>query len=149
MSEREEKKNKTIAFAVSAGIHASIFALFFLLMGWSAPYPPYPEYGIELNYGLDQQGGGDIQPEVPVGSEKAVENKQDESVPQPKEEVKETVKETKADEPLTSQDNESPVVVKEDKKEEKKKEKPTEQPTAKVEKKISFAFKKNLYLFLK
>jgi hypothetical protein len=104
-------------------------------MGWSAPYPPYPEYGIELNFGMDQQGGGDVQPDVPVGSEKAIENKEEETVPQPKEEVKEEVKEVKADEPITTNDKESPVAVKEDKKEEKVKEKPKEQPTAKEDKK--------------
>src|SRR5215475_13233524 len=63
-----DRKNKTIAFLVSAGLHASLFLTFFFLISWRAPYPPAPEYGVELNFGLDDQGGGDIQPQVPVGN---------------------------------------------------------------------------------
>ncbi len=66
--EGRDKKNKRIAFLVSLGLHASLFLAFFFLVSWRAPYPPAPEYGVVLNYGLDDQGGGDIQPETPVGN---------------------------------------------------------------------------------
>jgi len=101
MESNQDKKNKQIAFLVSVGLHASLFLTFFLLISWKAPYPPAPEYGVVLNYGADDQGGGEIQPEKPVGNsqvdEKPDELKQDEkSLPEEsskntdqKEEVKE------------------------------------------------------------
>ncbi|MBS1487018.1 MAG: cell envelope integrity protein TolA [Bacteroidetes bacterium] len=63
-----DRKNKRIAFLVSAGIHTCLFLTFFFLVSWRAPYPPAPEYGVVLNYGVDDQGGGEIQPETPVGN---------------------------------------------------------------------------------
>ena len=53
---QKEKKNKRIALFTSLGIHAAILLLFFFLVAWRAPNPPLPEYGIELNFGLDDQG---------------------------------------------------------------------------------------------
>ncbi|MBS1950918.1 MAG: hypothetical protein OJF59_003308 [Cytophagales bacterium] len=69
-------KNKRIAFLVSAGLHTGLFLTFFFLISWRAPYPPAPEYGVVLNYGLDDQGGGEIQPETTVGNSTADENNQ-------------------------------------------------------------------------
>src|SRR5258706_14051983 len=71
MENPQDKKNKRIAFLVSVSLHASLFLSFFFLISWRAPYPPAPEYGVVLNYGLDNQGGGDIQPETPVGNSQA------------------------------------------------------------------------------
>src|SRR5882672_7954634 len=135
MEKGQDKKNERIAFLVSVGLHASLFLTFFFLISWRAPYPPAPEYGVVLNYGLDNQGGGDIQPETPVGNSqaednpdsyrdelKADENNQQENpikdTPQ-----KEEVKEDKTD--ATLSDEESPVTVKTEKKkiEDKPKEK--------------------------
>lgn len=52
---------------ISAGIHGLIFLALFFIVAWRAPDPPLPEYGIELNFGLDDQGSGDVQPDEPVG----------------------------------------------------------------------------------
>jgi periplasmic protein TonB len=64
-----EVKNKQIGIAVSIGVHALLLLLFLLLMAWRAPNPPHPEYGIEMNFGLDNQGSGEIQPENPSTSD--------------------------------------------------------------------------------
>jgi outer membrane biosynthesis protein TonB len=85
-------KNKRIAFLVSAGLHTSLFLTFFFLISWRAPYPPAPEYGVELNYGIDSQGGGEVQPEVPVGNPNADENNPEQKALEKKEDV-EPVKE--------------------------------------------------------
>ncbi len=114
MSDREEKKNKTVAMFTSIGIHAALLIAFLLTMAWRAPNPPLPEYGIELNFGLDQQGSGDIQPDKPVGAEENVDQVKEEAEPE-KTEVVEKVEE-KVSEPVTNK-LESPVVVKEEKKE--------------------------------
>jgi protein TonB len=57
----KEKKNKKVAMIMSGSIHAALILLFLFLLVWREPNPPLPEYGIELNFGLDQQGSGDIQ----------------------------------------------------------------------------------------
>ena len=130
MENKQVKKNEQIAFLVSLGLHASLFLTFFFLISWRAPYPPAPEYGVVLNYGLDNQGGGEIQPETPVGNStledqnsepKADEkNQQDITQEAPR---KEDVKEDKTE--ATLSDDESPVTGKTEKKkiEDKPKEK--------------------------
>jgi periplasmic protein TonB len=57
----KEKKNKRVAMIMSGSIHAALVILFLFLLAWREPNPPLPEYGIELNFGLDQQGSGEIQ----------------------------------------------------------------------------------------
>src|SRR5882672_5409888 len=89
MSEREEKKNQRVGLLTSVGIHFAMLALFIFVMGWTAPDPPLSEYGagVELNFGLDDQGSGDVQTYLPGGDAvQPVELKEKESAP--KEEVK-------------------------------------------------------------
>lgn len=140
MSEQQEKKNRRIALATSLGIHGGVLLLFLLLMAWRAPNPPHPEYGIELNFGLDKQGGGEIQPETNPGEQQTSdESKAEEAQQQQQDEVKpeEQKVNEKVDEPVVSK-VESPVVVKEEKKEAAKepvKEPVKDKPTEKIVKK--------------
>src|SRR5882724_10848762 len=134
METRQVKKNEQVAFVVSIGLHASLFLMFFFLISWRAPYPPAPEYGVVLNYGLDDEGGGEIQPETPVGNsqveDKNNELKQDEKniqeEPTKSADQKEEVKGEKTD--ATLSDENSDVTVKTEKK------KIEEKPKDKVEK---------------
>lgn len=127
MSEQQENKNKRIAMIVSVGIHGLLLLAFMLLMAWRAPNPPLPEYGIEVNFGVDDQGSGEIQPETTPGAPE--ESEQQEQEPQPEQEkVEETPVNEKPIEQVVSK-LESPVVVKEGKKETVKetvKEKPVD-----------------------
>ncbi|MCU0368074.1 MAG: hypothetical protein MUF39_04510 [Cyclobacteriaceae bacterium] len=130
MTEQQERRNKQIALIASLGIHGLLLLAFMLMMAWRAPNPPLPEYGIELNFGLDEQGGGDIQPETSPGEQ------QTEDVPQQQESNASEQQEQTEDEPVSEKPVEqvvskveSPVVVKEEKKETVKevvKEKPVE-----------------------
>ena len=140
MSEEErEKKNKRIAFFTTAGIQVLVLLLLFLIIAWSPPDPPLPEYGIELNFGMDDQGSGNVQPETPVGNEgaqpeEAAQSAPEEVQPEPaKEAVQEDAKPTETkpveDQPVSKL--ESPVTVKEKKEEVK----PVEKPKEKVEEK--------------
>jgi outer membrane biosynthesis protein TonB len=130
MENAAEKKNRRIALAVSLGFHGLLFLLLLFLAAWRAPNPPMPEYGIELNFGVDDQGGGDIQPDTPPSAEQAVENteqKVEESKPQEEQASQET-KEAKEETPVTTKED-SPVSVKEEKKPtETVKRKETEKP---------------------
>lgn len=109
----KEKKDKQVALLLSLGIHGALLVLFLFLVAWRAPDPPLPEYGIELNFGLDSQGSGEIQPPTPSGEEVTEESPLQEE-PQ-KEQVKEELSEPqKVSEPVVSK-QESPVVIKETK----------------------------------
>lgn len=126
-----------------------LFLCSLFLIAWRAPDPPLSEYGsgIELNFGLDNQGYGDIQPDVPVGNNGAPKEKPEESKPEPQEEApKETPRviekveekvvekakpvEEERDEDVVSSKAESPVTVKEKKEDPKPVEK---KPEPKVE----------------
>jgi len=127
MTEQQEKKNRRIAAATSIGVHTLLFILFLFAVAWRAPDPPLPEYGIELNFGLDNEGSGDIQPEVPSGSEQPSEDdanqskdaqQQEEDQPEVSKEV--IPQETKPIEQPVVTKLENPVTVKEEKKVETK-----------------------------
>lgn len=85
MATPEEKKNKKIALAVATGFQALLLLLFFFLVAWRRPDPPLPEYGIELDFGMDNQGSG--QTPVPEPTP-VVEEVVEEATPEP--EVEET-----------------------------------------------------------
>lgn len=117
MNEQQDRKNKRIAMITSVGIHGLLLLAFMLMMAWRAPNPPLPEYGIELNFGMDEQGGGEIQPETSPGVQEEADQPKEEQTEaaQPVEEqVKEEIESEKVEEPVVSK-IESPVVVKEEK----------------------------------
>lgn len=146
MSEREQqKKNERTAMVTTVAINAFVLLLLFIVAAWKAPNPPNPEYGIELNFGTDSQGSGDIQPKDPVGSEQVKEDVQESQQQQeiPTESTEPKVTESKPAEVTPTEQEvtskiESPVKIKEVKKEEPKPiEKPKEkEPEKKVEKKV-------------
>jgi periplasmic protein TonB len=144
MSEEQlEKKNKRTALLYTTIIQVVLFVVLFFIVAWRAPDPPLPEYGIVLNFGTDDQGSGDIQPETPVGNEGQQEEEPEESKPKvqeetPKVEEKETKPvESKPVEQQVVSKVESPVVVKEKNEEVKPVEKPAEKPEEKkVEPKV-------------
>jgi protein TonB len=123
--EEVERKNRLIAGISTIGIHVVLLVVLFFAVGWRAPNPPYPSYGIELNFGLDNEGSGDVQPETPVGSTPEQKTEQSQTEPQ-KQEAKQESQESKpvVDEQLTAKD-ETAVAVKDTKKE-KIVEKPAE-----------------------
>ena len=123
MTSEQEKKNKRIGMMVSIGVHLALIIAFIFLVAWREPDPPIPEYGIELNFGVDEQGSGEIQPETPVtdpdvedepaaAEEEVVEEQIEEQVEEQTEEVVEPV-EAEPEVETTPVDNtqESPDVV--------------------------------------
>jgi outer membrane biosynthesis protein TonB len=141
MTEQQEKKNKNIALITSLAMHALLFLVFLFVVAWRAPNPPLPEYGIELNFGLDSQGSGEVQPVTPSGSETpANEEEQQVKNDKPDDGTKPVVEDKSqpeiskpVEQPVTTK-QESPVTVKEEKKEQPKPvEKPVEKPKEKTE----------------
>ena len=85
-------------------------------MAWQAPNPPLPEYGIELNFGLEQAGSGYEQPTVtPAPPTIEDEGEPEEQIEEIQEQVVEEPQETEPDEETAveelpdSQQEDSPV----------------------------------------
>lgn len=57
----QEKKDRRTAMLVSIALHILLVLLLFYIMAWRAPNPPLEDYGIEVNFGTDAIGGGDVQ----------------------------------------------------------------------------------------
>jgi protein TonB len=133
MTTNEERKNKRVAMITSITIHAVVLLIFFFMVAWRPPNPPLPEVGLEINFGLDEQGSGEIQPEEPVGSEGT--QPEEPNQPEPEEQEPEAPKpvETKVEENEVVTEEESPVTVEEKKEEEKQPEKPVVKPEPKKE----------------
>ena len=131
MTDQREKKNRIIAMFTSLGVHLAVLLAFLFMIAWRTPNPPFPEYGIELNFGLDNVGTGDIQPEIPASNEDVLteEPPTEEPTTEQKEESKPI--EEVVEQPVSKE--ESPVVVKETKKETVVK--PVKEDTKKEEKK--------------
>ena len=99
----QEKKDKRFGTVLTTAIHVLVLVLFFFLVAWREPDPPIPEYGIELNLGFVDEGGGDRENDVETESEDTEEdtppdaevetenNELDET--EPTEEVEEVVEE--------------------------------------------------------
>lgn len=128
MNESEqEKKNKRIAAITTAGITVLVFFLLFVIIAWRAPDPPLPEYGIEINFGTDDAGSGEVQPEVSPGEPEAAPEEVAEETPVESE--PEPLVESAPEEQQVVSQVESPVSVKEE--EPKKETTPAEEPVKK------------------
>ncbi len=143
MTERQEKQNKTTAMLSTLGVQIVLLFLAIFFISWQSPNPPLSALsgsnGIELNFGMDTEGTGAIQPTEPVGTdkpakeEKTEERKSEETPPEQAEEVKEEVKHEKVSDTkptekiVTREDDESTIGVN-DKKDPKPVEKPKEKP---------------------
>jgi outer membrane biosynthesis protein TonB len=133
MSPKEEKRNQRIGWSVSIGLHAVLLLFFILILAWREPDPPVPEYGIELNFGIDDAGTGVIQPsqptrvpDEPVEQESEPEQLESEPVEQdaeiqdtetkentgpPEIQEEEIMEEETSEQPVETQPEESPDVV--------------------------------------
>jgi len=101
MKKHKEKNNDRTAWTVSILIHALLIIAFIFMVAWREPNPPHPEYGIQINFGTEDVGSGDIQPTEPANTSE----NEEESDPAPAEEeiveeqpVEEVVPETESTE---------------------------------------------------
>lgn len=119
MLPEEEKKNRRIGWSISIGLHALLLLLFFLMLAWREPDPPVPEYGIELNFGIDASGSGAIQPTQPTNvPEEPVEQEAEPQEMEPQEETsppemkeQEIINEENVEQPSETQPQESPESI--------------------------------------
>ena len=67
--EKQERKNKRIAWAISIGTQFIMLLLFYLLIAWKEPFPPIPEYGIELGF---ESTSAPSTPPAPVATDSSI-----------------------------------------------------------------------------
>lgn len=111
--QQEEKRRHRNSMILSVTIHSAILLLFFFLLAWSPPDPPIPEYGIELNFGLDAVGSGDQETTEVSEVESEQESPNESEVENEVEEIEEVV-ETPEDSPTEEATEESTDVDYED-----------------------------------
>lgn len=113
MSEREnkEEKNKRIGWLTSIGVQLVLLVLFYFIIAWREPFPPIPEYGIELGF-TTSAGEAAAAPSQPVEAieEEAVE----EDMPEVEQVVEELAEEAPVEEQLEEEQIETVVQEVED-----------------------------------
>jgi len=118
--QQEEERNKRVAMIVSVVAHAILLLLLVFIMAWRAPDPPLPEFGIEVNFGMDAAGSGNVQTKAAANNSKNTEDSPPPAKAQPTPPQEETTppptpKEAPVAEKVVTTPMESPVSVKEEK----------------------------------
>ncbi|PRY15552.1 hypothetical protein CLV24_102174 [Pontibacter ummariensis] len=117
---QQEEKNKRIAAGVSVGLHVLVLLFLIYMLAWQAPDPPAQELGIELNFGMDAVGSGDLQTKAtPNKSENVLDSKPAPTQPDPLPEPEPVVQPTPPAKPVetpkvVTTTAEAPVSVKEE-----------------------------------
>ncbi len=101
--DQEEQKNNRKSALITGGIQVIFLLLLYFLVAWKEPFPPIPEYGIELSFGLQESGRSSTPAQPPVQDTPEPET----PVEQPVEEVPEEVIEA-AEESVETEDVNSP-----------------------------------------
>lgn len=95
----ESRLNDYLGWGISIFLHGLIVLLCFFALAWKRQIPPPPEYGMEVNFGMDDQGFGDVEQLTKPGEESNPQQQQNNPV---------TVEENRS-EPEKQQDNSKPI----------------------------------------
>lgn len=101
--DQEEQKNNRKSALITGGIQVIFLLLLYFLVAWKEPFPPIPEYGIELSFGLQESGRPTNPTQPPVQNTPVPQT----PVEQPVEEVQEEMNEP-AEESVETEDVNSP-----------------------------------------
>jgi periplasmic protein TonB len=145
--EKKEERNKRIGWITSVAVQLGLLVLFYFLIAWKAPFPPIPEYGIELGFATSA-GATSSTPPPEVTEEQVIEEEIQEEEQQPVEEVVETEvvqpEMESMEEEIVTNEIETPVKV-EKAVTRPTETKPVEKPKEKIEeKKVEAKPKENL-----
>lgn len=118
--EKQEEKNKRIGWLTSLGVQLVLLVLFYFIVAWKEPFPPIPEYGIELGFTTSAGAPSTSTPSQTAPETEELTDDVEESN-QAEEPVVESSEENVVEEqPVTPSKVESPVKVEETKTETKK-----------------------------
>jgi len=112
--EKQEEKNKRIGWLTSLGVQLVLLILFYFIVAWKEPFPPIPEYGIELGFTTSAGAPGTSAPSQPAPETEApTENVEEQQSQEPAKESSDA--EAVDEQPITPSEVESPVKVEETK----------------------------------
>ena len=97
----DQNRNKQIAAIITLAFNIVLVLVLLFVVAWREPDPPIPQYGIQLNFGMDQQGTGTEQPVVPVRENSEQKTESSPKTTKPIETSKEVINETEEVEPVT------------------------------------------------
>ncbi|MDW7691881.1 hypothetical protein R9C00_15940 [Flammeovirgaceae bacterium SG7u.111] len=130
---KDEKRNKTIAVVATVLFNGILAALLIMAIAWRPPDPPIPQFGIEVNFGMDDSGSGDMQSRAPANENKSLdEARQEEPTPKPVQPVQTAPPEQAETEEVVDQ-----VVAAAEESEESVEAVPEEKVKPKVEEKVT------------
>ena len=111
--DKKEEQNKRIGWLTSVGVQLVLLILFYFIIAWREPFPPTPEYGIELGFTTSAGAPATSSPSqpAPVTNEEPVEQEEQTEAEVVQEEVVETT--DNVQEETTVSEVESPVKVEE------------------------------------
>lgn len=116
MAVEKEQTNKALSLGITTGIHVALLLIMIFLVSIKPPNPPLPDYGVAVNFGIDDSGFGDVQgvgsaADAATASTAAVNQPVPESAP----DVVPTPNEV-AEDPVQTGTEDSPVAVNDQKK---------------------------------
>lgn len=111
--EKQEERNKRIGWLTSVGVQLVLLILFYFIVAWKEPFPPIPEYGIELGFTTSAGAPSQSTPSQEAPEEEVEEEQIEEVESESSEEQIESQEETVSEEPVTKSEVESPVKVEE------------------------------------
>lgn len=125
-----EKKNRATGMYTAIGVHVLLLLAFFMILAWTAPDPPIPEYGIEMSLGEVLSEDMPSSPPETIEEEVVEEEEPVEEVVEEEIQEEEIVEEEVVEEPIVeevvkpvTEDINSPDIIEEKPAEVKKEEK--------------------------
>jgi len=98
-----EKRNGIIGWLISLSFHGLLVLFCFFALAWQRQIPAPPEYGIEVNFGTDDQGFGEKQSFTPPGEDPQPKETQTTPVTDPEPEQK-VVEESESEKLITGEE---------------------------------------------
>ena len=123
--ERQEEKNKRIGWLTSLAVQLLLLVLFYFIIAWREPFPPLPEYGIELGFTTSSGASAAPAPSQPLENPEPQEETTVEEVQEVTEVTENVTEEMVPIEQVTTQEVEDVPIVEEEKSQQKE-EKPEE-----------------------
>lgn len=112
--EKKEERNKRIGWLTSVGVQLLLLILFYFIVAWREPFPPIPEYGIELGFTTSAGAPATSSPaqQAPETNDEPEEIREEQTSSEP---VQEMVEAEESTEEAVVSEVESPIKVEESK----------------------------------